>query len=134
MSWIRSQALYLAWVVALVAVLGSLYYGEILRVEPCRLCWYQRVGMFPLALLLGVATFKNDPKIALYCLPLICFGGLFAGYHSLMQIFPSLHLASLCGEATPCILAGLTPFFSFFAFVAIGILILLTLRESGGKD
>jgi disulfide bond formation protein DsbB len=124
MNYLHKHALYLAWVISLIALLGSIYYGEVLGVEPCRLCWYQRIGMFPLALFLGIATFKNEPKIAFYCLPLIALGGLIAAYHSLMQIFPSLHLASLCGEAASCSLDGSIPFFSFFAFVAIGTLIL----------
>ncbi len=125
MSLIRKHSLYLAWVVSLLALFGSLYYGEVLRMEPCRLCWYQRIGMFPLALFLGFAFYNNDSKIALYCLPLVAFGGLFASYQSLTQLFPSLKIHALCGEASSCTLAGYAPYLSFLAFGAIAILIRL---------
>lgn len=125
MRLIQKHSLYIAWVIALVGLFGSLFYGEVSHMEPCRLCWYQRIGMFPLALFLGVAFYKNDPKIALYSLPLAGFGGLFAGYQSLIQIFPKLQMLALCGEASPCTLAGYTPYLSFLAFAAIGMLIFL---------
>jgi len=124
MKLIQQYALYFAWVIALIAVFGSLFYGEVLHMEPCRLCWYQRIGMFPLALFLGIAYYKNEPKIALYSLPLVVFGGVSALYQSLMQVFPKLHIAALCGEGTPCTLAGNTPFLSLAAFAAIALLIL----------
>lgn len=126
MNWIKAQALYLAWIVSLAAVLGSLYYGEILHIEPCRLCWFQRIGMFPLALFLGIAVYQNDRKVAIYCLPLILFGGLFALYQSLIQIFPQIQIRMLCGEGSPCTLAGYTPYLSLLAFSLIGVLILLS--------
>lgn len=125
MKWFKSYSLYFAWVIALAGVLVSLYYGEVLRMEPCRLCWYQRVGMFPLALLLGIATYKDEPMLAFYTLPLVVFGGLFALYQSLTQLFPYFKIAALCGESTPCTFSGNIPYLSFFAFVFIAALILL---------
>ncbi|MGB7978846.1 MAG: disulfide bond formation protein B [Chlamydiales bacterium] len=133
MKGFRSNAVYFAWVIALIGVLGSLYYGEILRIEPCRLCWYQRIGMFPLALFLGIATYKNDRNLAFYCLPLVVLGALFALYQSLLQAFPSLHLVAVCGEATPCIFAGHIPYLSLASFIAIGLFILLFLRNPQKK-
>jgi disulfide bond formation protein DsbB len=125
MNLIKKHSLYLAWVVALIALFGSLYYGEVLHMEPCRLCWYQRIGMFPLALFLGFAFYHNDSKIALYSLPLVAFGGLFASYQSLTQMFPSLQITAICGETSPCTLAGYAPYLSLLAFASIGILICL---------
>lgn len=125
MRLIQKHSLYLAWVIALVALFGSLYYGEVLNMEPCRLCWYQRIGMFPLALFLGFAFYHNDSKLALYCLPLAAFGGLFASYQSLLQVFPALKIGALCGETSPCTLAGYTPYLSLLAFASIGLLIRL---------
>ncbi len=123
MSWISKHSLYLAWTVALIAVLGSLYYGEVLRFEPCRLCWYQRLAMFPLAFFLGVAFYKNDPKLARYCLPVVLFGSFFALYQSASQLVPSLQITALCGESTPCTIAGPAPYLSFLGFLVIGLLI-----------
>lgn len=124
MNWILKHSLYFSWMIALVAVLGSLYYGEVLNFEPCRLCWYQRIAMFPLVLFLGVAFYKVDPKLARYCLPLVALGASLALYQSLTQIFPSTQIAALCGEGTPCTIQGFAPYLSFFSFAAIGVLIL----------
>lgn len=124
-KWILTHRLYVAWVIALVALFGSVFYGEVLQMEPCRLCWYQRIGMFPLALFLGISWYKNDQKIALYSLPLIAFGGFFAFYQSAIQIFPELQISALCGESSPCMLAGYAPYLSLLGFASIGSLILL---------
>jgi disulfide bond formation protein DsbB len=125
MKLLRKHALYFAWVIALVALLASLYYSEVLGMEPCRLCWYQRIGMFPLALFLGIAAYKNEKKIAHYSLPLVAFGGFFALYQSLMQLFPVLQNSPLCGHAAHCTLPGPAPFLSLLGFGAIAFLILL---------
>ncbi|EKE08076.1 MAG: disulfide bond formation protein DsbB [uncultured bacterium] len=116
--------LYLAWLIALIALFGSLYYGEVLQMEPCRLCWYQRIGMFPLALFLGIAWYKGDQKMALYSLPLIVFGGLFALYQSASQLFPSLSMAILCGEGASCTTMSYQPYWSCLGFFLIGMLVL----------
>ena len=123
MKWIQKHSLYLAWVISIVALLGSLYYGEVLRFEPCRLCWYQRIAMFPLALFLGIAFYHHDFKIARCCLPLVGIGAAFALYQSIAQIFPPLQITVLCGESTPCAVAGPAPYLSFLAFAAIGSLV-----------
>jgi disulfide bond formation protein DsbB len=71
-----------AWVVALVATLGALFIGEVMGMTPCLLCWYQRIFMFPLAVVLGIAAFADDRRGAVYALPL-CVGGLgVAAWHS----------------------------------------------------
>ncbi len=126
MKWFCKNTLYLAWVVSLSALLASLYYGEVLDVEPCRLCWYQRIGMFPLALFLGIATYKGDRRPALYSLPLVAFGGLFAFYQSISQMIPSLQVDALCGHSSHCTLPGFFPFFSAGGFAAIAILVALS--------
>ena len=118
----KNYSLYFAWLISLVAVLGSLYYSEVLHFEPCRLCWYQRIAMFPLAIFLGVAFYQNDQKLARNCLPLIVIGACFAFYQSFIQLFPSFQIAALCGESS-CTITGVAPYFSFIAFVAIGALI-----------
>lgn len=128
----RNSALYLAWVVALSGLLVSLYYGEVLDMEPCRLCWYQRIGLFPLALFLGIATYKNDREIALYSLPLIGFGGLFALYQSMTQILPSLQVAALCGHTAHCTLPGPLPILSASGFAGMAFLIFLA--KNGPKQ
>ncbi len=115
--------IYWAWVIALICFFGSLYYGEMMGFEPCRLCWYQRVCMFPLALFLGLAWYKDEHKIAFYSMPLVLFGGIIAFYQMLSQIFPALQINALCSEASPCTLSSYAPYFSFLGFSMIGYLI-----------
>lgn len=132
MNWIRKYALYFAWLISLIGLLISIYYGEVLNLEPCRLCWYQRIGLFPLALFLGIACYKGNRNLALYTLPLIAFGGIFAFYQTLIQIFPKLHSPALCGSSTHCTLPAIPPFYSLLAFILIAFFIILS--EKNQKD
>ncbi len=85
-----------AWIVALAATFIALYASEILKMQVCVLCWDQRVCMFPLAIQLGIATFRNDSKFAIYAIPLAGLGALIALYHYLIQMVPAL------APYTPC--------------------------------
>lgn len=82
--------LYSAWFVSLVAMLGSLYFSEVQGFIPCELCWYQRIAMYPLVLILGIATFTNDTKAPRYVLPLSLLGGSISVLHYLEQKFQGL--------------------------------------------
>ena len=133
MKWLRKWSLYFAWVTALIGLLVSVYYGEVLNLEPCRLCWYQRIGLFPLALFLGIAAYKNCRPIAIFTFPLVIFGALFAAYQSLMQIFPKLHTEALCGNSTHCMLPPVSPWLSLLAFALIGLFILFSDTKNSQK-
>lgn len=92
--------LFAAWVLALAATLGALFIGEVMGQEPCALCWYQRICMFPLALILAVAALRADTAVWRYALPLSISGGLLAAYHT-------AELAGLIPVAlTPCTATG----------------------------
>jgi disulfide bond formation protein DsbB len=95
--WIQNNILMIGFIVALGGVLGSLIYSEIIGFEPCRLCWYQRVALFPIALLSGIAVIKKHSWITLYGLVLSIIGGIIAIYHIILE-------KNLFGEATnlPC--------------------------------
>lgn len=71
---IRQYTLYMAWMVAVVATLGSLYFSEIRGFIPCELCWYQRILMYPLSLILGIAAFYDEYKIKKYVIAIIHYG------------------------------------------------------------
>jgi disulfide bond formation protein DsbB len=94
-------ALGVAAAVAVVATLGSLYYSEIADFPPCRLCWYQRIGMYPLAVVLPIAAWRRDGGVRWYALPLAIGGGLVSIYHVLVERFPSLE-SGACELANPC--------------------------------
>lgn len=91
--------LYFAWLVAIVATGGSLYFSEIAGFIPCELCWYQRILMYPLVILLGIACFKGDKYIIPYVLPLSIIGGCFSIYHYSEQKFGT---PSFCTGVAPC--------------------------------
>lgn len=95
--WIQNNVLIVGFVVALGGVLGSLIYSEIIGFEPCRLCWYQRVALFPIALLSGIAIIKKHTWVTLYGLVLSIIGGTIAIYHIILE-------KNLFGEAInlPC--------------------------------
>ncbi len=91
----------LAFVVSLIATGGSLYMSEILNFIPCDLCWYQRIFMYPLTLLLGIAYLRNDRSIVSYLYPFAIIGAGFSLYHSIIQKLPPKAGVSACG-LVPC--------------------------------
>lgn len=92
----RDNRLYLAWVVALIATIGSLYFSEIRGFRPCVLCWYQRIMMYPLAIILGVAALRGDLGVRAYGLALAGIGFLTALYQNLETwgVVPTLRACS----------------------------------------
>ncbi|RZL07470.1 MAG: disulfide bond formation protein B [Rubrivivax sp.] len=126
-----------AWVVALVATLGALFIGEVMGMTPCLLCWYQRIFMFPLALILGMAAFAEDRRGAVYALPLALGGAGMAGYHSALiagwvpQWWVPCGAGPSCSEQRLEILSGIQiPWLSLAAFIAIAILLVIELRKT----
>ncbi|HMO86774.1 MAG TPA: disulfide bond formation protein B [Lacipirellulaceae bacterium] len=74
--------LFTAWLVALGCTLSALFIGEVLGQAPCVLCWYQRIAMFPLAIILGIACLRADFKVHYYAVPLALVGTAIAIWHS----------------------------------------------------
>jgi disulfide bond formation protein DsbB len=99
---IRQYALYLAWVVSLAAVGGSLYLSEVMGFIPCKLCWLQRIFMYPLVILLGRAAYRNDRNIIGYALPLSIIGGCISVYHYMEQKVPGMADILPCTQGVPC--------------------------------
>jgi len=128
--WIRNYGLYLAWLVALIATGGSLYFSEVAGFIPCELCWYQRILMYPLALILGIASYRDDRSVVIYTLPLSLIGAALSAYHYLLQKVPGLAELTPCKQGIPCSgqyinwLGFITiPFLAFVAFVLISLLL-----------
>src|SRR5690554_217409 len=80
-TFITEQGLSFAWIIATIATLGSLYFSEVMGYQPCTLCWYQRILMYPLVIILGIATAKKDLKMTIYVLPITILGICFSSYH-----------------------------------------------------
>lgn len=87
--------------VALVATLGSLYLSDVVGFVPCSLCWYQRIAMYPLWVILGVAFWRNEPAVWAYALPLPLIGVAISAYHVMVQYRPNLEVAA-CTGGIPC--------------------------------
>ena len=73
-----------AWLIASIATLGALFFSEVMQMPPCVLCWYQRIFMFPLTLILPMGLFPLDRKVVRYALPLAALGWMFAIFHLLL--------------------------------------------------
>src|SRR5690625_286503 len=110
--------LLMIWIQALIATLGSLFYSEVMGFTPCELCWVQRIFMYPLVMIYGVAALKKDLSIALPGLFLSGIGMFISAYHYLLQKLPSLHeVGASCG-IVPCN----TEYVNYFGFITIPFL------------
>ncbi|AZK46599.1 disulfide oxidoreductase [Paenibacillus lentus] len=136
-SFFREYGIYLAWLVSMVATAGSLYLSEVLYYEPCKLCWFQRIFMYPLVLLLGMAAFRNDRRILVYALPLSIIGGSISAYHYAQQKIPGLAKILPCKVGIPCNIDYLNwwgfvtiPFMALIAFILINVSLFLARASS----
>ncbi|WP_112310453.1 disulfide bond formation protein B [Pseudogemmobacter bohemicus] len=127
----------MAFLIALTATLSALFIGEILGQMPCTLCWYQRIAMFPLVVVLGVALWSNDPRGRLYALPLALVGFGIAVWHSGLYtglipepLAPCTANGPSCTDRAAQSILGLPiPFLSLAAFAAISLLLLPKARS-----
>ncbi|MBM3191419.1 MAG: disulfide bond formation protein B [Chlamydiae bacterium] len=98
----QSLFLYLAWTLSCIGLLVSLYLSELQHLLPCSLCWYQRISLFPLVIILGVAAYKGFLGIFPYAIPFPFLGLFFSSWQVLMQEFPNLHLSANCSQEISC--------------------------------
>ena len=127
----HKNLLYASWTIALFALLGSLYFSEILRFPPCVLCWYQRIFMYPLLVILLVGIYRKDSRVDLYVLPLALLGLATAFYQNLLYYGIISESFSPCAIGVSCTakyinwLGFITiPLLSFGSFVIITFLML----------
>ncbi len=114
--------LYLAWIQSLVATLGSLYFSEILHFKPCILCWYQRILMYPLVIIIAVGILRRDKNLPFYVLPLSVLGAAIAFYHVLLQKGVIAESFAPCEVGVSCT----TRFYGgWFGFLTIPLLSLI---------
>lgn len=104
-EFVGRYGLWLAFLVALISMLGSLFYSQIAGFAPCDLCWFQRIFMYSLVFLLGLALIKKDSHIADYGILLASVGGLISLYHNYVYYYAG-GLNSFCqlgGMQVSCI-------------------------------
>ena len=121
MKNIRSFILYFAWLQALIATAGSLYLSVVLKLTPCNLCWYQRILMYPLVLILAVGILTRDRRLPLYALPLSLLGLAVSAYHNLLYYHLLSESTTVCVSGTSCTL----PLITFFGFLSVPLLSLI---------
>jgi disulfide bond formation protein DsbB len=112
---LAGHELTLAALVAGTATLGSLYLSEIAHLTPCRMCWLQRLVMYPAALVLAVAAWRRYVRVRLPVMVGVAIGAALSTYHYLIQWFPSLESSGTCSVTVPCT----TAWFRVFGFVSI---------------
>jgi disulfide bond formation protein DsbB len=86
--------------VAVAATVGSLYYSEVAGFAPCALCWYRRITLYPLVVILLVGAVTRDRLVARYALPLTVAGAILALYNYFVQLFPAIEVA--CSTDASC--------------------------------
>jgi disulfide bond formation protein DsbB len=135
---VAGAALWIAALVALVTMAGSLYYSEVAHFVPCELCWYQRIAAYPLAVVLPIAAIRRDRRVWCYVVPLAVVGAGFAIYHAQLQAFPKQG-SSFCTVTAPCTTRYVwewgflsLPLMALSAFVFIITLVLIA--RSQGVD
>lgn len=124
---------------ALIATLGSLYFSEIRGYEPCELCWYQRIIMYPIVVISGIAIYQKNARIALTTLVFSVIGVMTSGYHYAIQKIdffgeraPECGLVSCTGEYINYLGFITIPFLALVAFSGIAVMsiyLLKTIKE-----
>ena len=131
-------ALWMAFAVAAVTTFGSLWLSEAEKLPPCILCWYQRIAMYPNAVILLVAAIRRDAAVKWYTLPLVLIGASISTWHYLLERFPG-SVPKMCTDEVPCETPWIwkyhflsIPGMAWIAFLTIAVLVLLA-RPGGAR-
>lgn len=120
-------AIYFAWLASLTSTLGSLFFSEVMRLPPCVLCWYQRIGLYPLVIIFAVGILGRDNKMTRYAWPFVVVGLLTAVYHNLLYYHLIPESISPCIQGASCTERQI----EWFGFVSIPLLSLLSFSFIG---
>lgn len=93
---------YVAWTFALLAMVGSLFFSEVMQLPPCVLCWYQRIASYPLVLIIGIGILTRDARLKVYALPFALIGLAISVYHNLLYYGFIPESITPCTEGVPC--------------------------------
>lgn len=134
-NWLERYSLYIGLAAAWIAMLGSLYFSEVMEYIPCTLCWYQRILMYPLAGIIAIGLLRRDRELPYYVLPFSVFGIGVATYHYLIQRTDIFGGEVTCKVGVPCTTIWINwlgfatiPFLSLVAFVIITVVALIALQ------
>ena len=123
---------YLAWVIALIGMVGSLFFSDVMDLPPCVLCWYQRIAMYPLVVILGISIISRDGRMKAYALPFCLIGLAISIYHNLLYYGLISEAITPCSEGIPCTARQLDllgfisiPLMTLMAFIFIVLSLLI---------
>jgi len=129
--------LFVCWLLACVSTLGSLFFSEVMGFAPCILCWYQRICMYPLVLILPAALFPLDRNVVRYALPLSLLGTVIAVFHLLLVAGYIPESIKPCVQGVPCTEVQIEwfgfvtiPLLSGLSFLVITALLIMVYRRS----
>ena len=138
-SWLAQMRASGVWVMCAIttgAMVGSLYFSEQVGYAPCKLCWYQRIAMYSIAIITFVAALRRDKNIATYSMVLACLGLVVSVYHYALEWFPQLE-SNVCSLDVPCTTVWFRElgfvtlcFMAGSAFIAVITISLALKRES----
>lgn len=141
-GWVKKYLLHIAWLQAFAATVASLFVSEVIKLPVCSLCWYQRIFMYPLVLIIAIGILKKDNFLPTYVLPLSVAGMFTALYQYLlqMQIIPPAWVP--CSTGVPCdtkdidLFGFITlPLLSLMAFLVITVcMIIFQSKQSAPHD
>ncbi len=123
---------YAAWTIALIGMAASLFFSEVMGLQPCVLCWFQRIAMYPLVLIIGIGIVTKDDRWKVYALPLALIGLAIAAYHNLIYYGVIPESLTPCTQGVSCSerqiewLGFVTiPFMGLIGFIGISTCLLL---------
>ena len=114
--------LFCCWLVASASAMGSLFFSYVMEFAPCVLCWYQRICLFPLVIILAAGLFPFDKNVVKYALPLAILGWLTAAYHNLLYAGIIPENIQPCSQGVSCT----EEYIDLFGFLSIPMLSLLS--------
>jgi len=120
-TFFQKNALTIAWIQAVVAMIGSLFFSLVMQLPPCDLCWYQRIAIYPLVIILGIGLIKKDGNSLLYAFPLAVIGWVIAAYHNLLYYNILPEAMAPCKAGISCT----TRYVEWFGFLTIPLLSLM---------
>jgi len=127
----------LSWAIALVSMVVSLYFSEVVGIVPCILCWLQRIAMYPLVAIIAVGIIREDNNVSAYVLPLSIAGAIIAFYQNLLiwgvisETLAPCTLGVSCVTQSFVVLNFITiPLLSLLSFILITVLMLINYRAN----
>jgi disulfide bond formation protein DsbB len=117
-----SSVIFICFIIASVATLGSLFFSEVMHFVPCSMCWYQRIFMYPLVLIFLVNLLYPDENVYKYAMSLVIVGLLFSIYHNLLMFDIIPESVVPCVQGVPCS----TVYLNWLGFITIPLLSLVS--------